>query len=54
MQFLNDYATFIDVISLLCLIVLAVAGAIRQKSLVMIILALAVTFWAVVRFFKLI
>ncbi|ENQ55966.1 hypothetical protein C968_02264 [Brucella canis CNGB 513] len=54
MQFLNDYAAFIDVVALLCHIILAVAGAIRQKSIGLIILAFAVTFWALVRFFKLI
>lgn len=52
MQFLNDYSVFLDGLALLALVCFAVAAAVQNKNVFMTIVAIIVSLWAVVRFFR--
>lgn len=52
MSFILGYTIFIDAIALLALIFLAGMAVYQQKSAGLAVLALAVSFWAVIRLFN--
>jgi len=52
MSFLFDYTIFIDAVALFALIFLAGMAVYQQKSGGLAILALIVSFWAIIRLFN--